>query len=44
MLDAISESQDLPTYAAECVARLRNASELLYPVVVDATSATAALP
>ncbi|GAB2776292.1 hypothetical protein GCM10027039_41930 [Terrabacter koreensis] len=44
MLDAISESQDLESYADACVTRLRDASVLLYPVVVDAISANPVQP
>lgn len=41
MLDEISESEDLRTYAAGCVAKLRQVSERLYPPLRDAILAEA---
>ena len=39
-LDAIAESQSLQSYADACVARLRDASVRLHPLLVEAISAT----
>jgi hypothetical protein len=39
-LDEIAESQSLQSYADACVARLRDASARLYPVLVEAIAAT----
>ena len=39
ILDEIAEHQDLPSYAADCVAKFQNAAERLYPVLRDAISA-----
>jgi hypothetical protein len=44
MLDPISESQDLRSYADACVAKLQDASRLLYPVLVQPISATPVRP
>ncbi len=41
-LDEITDTQTLQSYAEACVARLRDASGRLYPVLIDAISATQA--
>lgn len=44
MLDEISDSQDLPSYADACVEALRTASARLYPVLLEVISATSDRP
>ena len=44
MLDPISESQDLRSYADACVAKLQDASRMFYPMLVQPISAAPVRP